>query len=153
MCEDFLVSSEKLRKLIDGVHAINPEVKVVKTIFRPRPLDDLSGKKVFLASTAPPGALELKAEHLETAYGAKVVASSPHLADRDRLVSDLESAREADVLVTELKAAGVDTVSVYAEKNDKELVYLENVPVALEGNLEDEIDGLEALARRRRESR
>lgn len=153
MCEDFLVSSEKLRKLIDGVHAINPEVKVVKTIFRPRPLGDLSGRRVFLASTAPPGALEVKAEHLETVFGARVVASSPNLADRDRLAADLDGARDAEVLVTELKAAGVDTVSVYAEKNDKELVYLENVPVALDGDLEEEIDGLEALARRRRERR
>jgi cyclic 2,3-diphosphoglycerate synthetase len=79
-----------------------------------------------------------------------VVGYSPHLANRPRLTEDLESAREADVLVTELKAAGVDTVSLFAKENDKEIVYLENVPVGLDGaSLAEEIDRLAGLAQNR----
>lgn len=154
MCEEFLVSSEKLRRLTDGALSINPDVKVVKTVFRPRPLDDLSGRKVYITSTAPPEATRIQAEHLAGERGAVVVGASPHLADRAKLASDLESAHEADVLVTELKAAGVDTVSRFAEKHDKELVYLENEPVSLDGSsLEDEIDHLADVARRRANGR
>jgi cyclic 2,3-diphosphoglycerate synthetase len=149
MCEEFQVSSDKLRKLIDGVFSINPEVKVVKTVFRPRPLGDLSERKVFLTSTAPAGALEVQAEYLESEYGARVVGKSANLADRAKLEADLDGAGEAEVLVTELKAAGVDTVSLFAERSARELVYLENLPVALEGSLEEEMDRLEKVARAR----
>jgi len=147
MCEEFQVSSDKLRKLIDGALLINPEVKVLKTVFRPRPLGDLSERKVFLTSTAPTGALQVQVEHLEAEFGARVVGSSGNLADRSKLTADLERARDADVFVTELKAAGVDTVSRFASGNGKELVYLENLPVALEGNLEEEMDLLVRIAR------
>lgn len=147
MCQEFLVSSEKLRRLIDGVLCINPEVKVVKTVFRPRPLGDLDGRKVFLASTASPRGLQEQAEHLESEFGALIVGKSHHLADRALLERDLEGAAGAEVMVTELKAAGVDTVSLYARKSGKELAYIENLPVALEGSLEEEIDRLEKIAR------
>lgn len=154
MCEEFLISSERLRRLTDGVQSINPGIKVVKTVFRPRPLDDLNGRKVYITSTAPPEVAKSQAEHLKSQRGAYVVGISWHLADRAKLVRDLESALKADVLVTELKAAGVDTVSRFAKKNDKELVYLENEPVSLDGeSLEDEIDHLAAIARDRADGR
>jgi cyclic 2,3-diphosphoglycerate synthetase len=153
MCDEFQVSSEKLRRLIDGVLSINPEVKVVKTAFRPRPLGDLSGRKVFVASTAPPPALELQVRHLEEEHGAKVVGASPNLADRERLEADLDEAAGAEVLATELKAAGVDTVSLRAKRSGQELVYLENLPVALEGELGPEIDRLKETACVRFETR
>lgn len=111
MCEEFLASSEKLRKLINGILAVNPEVKVQKTVFRPRPLGDLKGKTVFLASTAPGPGLRVQADYLESEYGAEVIGGSANLADRERLRADLEGTG-ADVLVTELKAAGVDVVSM-----------------------------------------
>jgi cyclic 2,3-diphosphoglycerate synthetase len=150
MCEEILVSSEKLRKLIDGVCSINPEVKVVKTVFKPRPLGELRERKVFLTSTAPPEAIGRQVRHLADEYGARIVGSSANLADRKRLATDLAGAREAEVLATELKAAGVDTVSLFAKENNKELVYLENLPVAIGGDdLEGEIDHLAALARQR----
>ena len=147
MCEEILVSSEKLRKLIDGVCSINPEVKVVKTVFRPRPLGELRERKVFLTSTAPPAAIGGIQRHLEQEYGAGIVGASANLADRKRLAADLAGAREAEVLLTELKAAGVDTVSLFAKENNKELVYLENLPVAVDGDsLDVEIDHLAAAA-------
>jgi cyclic 2,3-diphosphoglycerate synthase len=153
MCEDFLVSSEMLRKLIDGVFSINPEVKVVKTVFRPRPLGELRGRSVYLVSTAPRQAAERQARHIAEEHGATVIGTSSNLSDRKRLSADLEASAEAEVLLTELKAAGVDTVSAFAEEKGKELVYLENFPVPLDGDLGIEIDRLETLARKRSESR
>jgi cyclic 2,3-diphosphoglycerate synthetase len=149
ICEDFLAPSDKLNKLIDGILSINPNAKVVKTVFRPRPIGDLQGKKIFLTSTAPREAVDVQAGHLAREYGAVVVGSSPNLADRRRLETDLAGAAGADALVTELKAAGVDTVSVFAKRQGKELIYIENIPVSLDGNLEEEIDHLVALARER----
>ena len=149
MCEDFQVSSDKLSKFIDGVLSINPEVQVVKTVFRPRPLGDLDGRKVYLVSTAPQAGVDYQSEHLEKQYGAVVVGKSSNLANRSRLEEDLLDASEAEVLVTELKAAGVDTVSLHARNVDKKLVFLENVPVALEGNLEEETDRLKKIAQER----
>ncbi len=153
MCEEFQVSSEKLRRLVDGALSINPEVKVVKTVFRPRPLGDLNGRKVFIASTAPPLGLDTQAEHLEKEFGALVIGKSPHLADRAALARDLEGAGDVEVFATELKAAGVDTVSRLAAESGRQLVYLENVPVELDGVLEEEIDILENKAQERYLSR
>ncbi len=149
MCDDFLVSSDSQLELIGGIQAVNPEVKVLRTVFRPRPLGEVEGRRLFLASTAPPRAVEAQCEHLEREFGAVVVGSSPNLADRKKLSADLERARDAEVLATELKAAGVDTVSARAESEGKELVYIENVPVALEGGLEEEIENLERITRDR----
>jgi len=153
MCEDSLVSIEKLRKLVDGILSINPEVEVVKTVFRPRPVGDLEGRKVFLASTAPSEAVSIQGRYLEEEYGAVMVGESSNLADRLRLEDDLRRAAEAEVLLTELKAAGVDTVSLFAERTGKELVYMENLPVAVDGSLEKAIDCLEVLARERFQGR
>jgi cyclic 2,3-diphosphoglycerate synthetase len=149
ICEDFLASGDRVRKLIDGILSINPKAKVVKTVFRPRPIGDLQGKKIFLTSTAPGEAVDVQAGHLAEEYGAVVVGTSSNLADRRRLEKDLEGSAGAEVLVTELKAAGVDTVSMFTERQGKELIYIENVPVSLDGNLEEEIDYLVGLARGR----
>ena len=146
MCEDFLVSSEKLRRLKDGIQSVNPGAKVIKTVFRPRPLGDIEGSMAFLTSTASGPAVQFQAKYLEERYGATVVGTSSNLADRRRLEEELENAVGADVFVTELKAAGVDTVSFFAARNGKRLVYLENVPVPLEGNIDRELNYLEALA-------
>lgn len=151
MCDDFQVSSDELRSLIDGVLSINPGAKVVRCVFRPRPLGDLDGSKVFLASTAPGPAVEIQASYLAREYGATVLGSSAGLSDRRRLEEDLRGppAAGADVFVTELKAAGVDTVSTVARREGKRLVYIENVPVSLHGNLDEELRHLESLARER----
>jgi cyclic 2,3-diphosphoglycerate synthetase len=149
MCEDFLVSSEKIRKFKDGVQSINPGVKVVTTVLRPRPLGDLEGSMAFLTSTASGRAVEIQAKYLEEKYGATILGASSNLADRSRLERDLEAAAGADVLVTELKAAGVDTVSMFARQRGKRLIYIDNVPVSPEGNLERELNSLDALARKR----
>ncbi|MDD5748589.1 MAG: cyclic 2,3-diphosphoglycerate synthetase [Actinomycetota bacterium] len=147
MCEESLVSTKKLQKLRDGILSINPLVKIVETVFRPRPVGDIRGKRVFLVTSAKEKAASFQAEHLEIECGAKVLGFSHRLADRESLKTDLEDARGADVIVTELKAAGVDTVSLFAKENEQELVYLDNVPVSVGGDLDAELDHLEESSR------
>jgi len=149
MCEEFQVSSRKLQRLRDGILSINPEASVIEVVFRPRPLGDIDGKTAFLVTTASKDAAQVQAEHLERFYGARIIGFSSNLADRARLARDIKESPRAQVLLTELKAAGVDTVSLFAKKEKKELIYIENVPFVRKGNLEEEIERLERLARMR----
>ncbi len=73
------------------------------------------------------------------------------LADRSRLADDVRrAADEADVFLTEIKAAAVDVVAEAADAAGKELVFCDNEPVALQGDLGEAVDGLAALAAERR---
>ncbi len=153
MCEDFLVPGRKIQRLVDGIKSINPEARVLKTVFRPRPLGDIRGRKVFLTSTAPDRAVQIQVKHLEKKYKADVVGSSANLANRKKLRDELKDLRGAEVLVTELKAAGVDTVSCMAKEMGIDLVYMDNIPVSIEGNLDEEIGKLLSVARERCQKR
>lgn len=153
MCEDFLVPSSKLQRLVDGIKSINPEARVLKTVFRPRPLGDIRGRRIFLTSTAPDRAVQIQVQHLEEEYAADVVGSSANLANRKELRDDLKDLRGAEVLVTELKAAGVDTVSSKAKELGLDLVYMENVPVSIGGELDEEIRRLLLVAEERCQKR
>ena len=69
------------------------------------------------------------------------------LADRARLAPEVaRAAREADVFLTEIKAAAVDVVAEGAAAAGRELVFCDNEPVALEGDLGAAVDRLAALA-------
>ena len=149
MCEKSLISEEELLELEDGIMAINPRLRVVRTAFRPRPLKNISGKRVFLASTASGEILDIQKSYLEEEYDCRVVGMSPYLSDRAKLKVDIEETVDADTLVTELKAAAVDVVSRAGVETGREVVYLENFPVSVKGNLEAEIDYLERIAWRR----
>jgi len=50
------------------------------------------------------------------------------------------------VFLTEIKAAAVDVVAEAAEAAGRELVFCDNEPVALEGDLGATVDRLAALA-------
>jgi cyclic 2,3-diphosphoglycerate synthetase len=65
---------------------------------------------------------------LESRHGAHVVGWTSHLSERARLAEDLDRLPEADVLVTELKAAAVDVATRAALERDMEVVYCDNRP-------------------------
>jgi cyclic 2,3-diphosphoglycerate synthetase len=90
------------------------------------------------------------AAHLES-YGATVVGHSSALANRTRLASELAAAGQADVLVTELKAAAVDLATGYALERGMGVVYSDNQLVVTDGDLllEDLVRSLAELARKR----
>jgi len=112
--------------------------KVVRTVFRPHPLDDISGKRIWFGTTAIERAGPALRQHLEGAYGCDVVAVSHALADRDALRRDLEARageeRQADALVVELKAAAVDVVTRWGAERGLEVIYLDNRPQTVGGD-------------------
>ena len=80
-------------------------------------------------------------------HGADVVLVSTGLADRRRLALDVaRAAKEADVFLTEIKAAAVDVVAEAAAAAGRELVFCDNEPVAGDGDLGALVDELERLA-------
>lgn len=129
MAEEPFVSPHKLQQLHKGIKRINSDAVVLNAIFRPHPLKSVHGRKVFLVSTAPEAAGPLMEGYLREKEECIVVGRSHALSNRKVLRKELEGSRNADVLLTELKAAAVDTVADFARKKGKEIVYFHNIPV------------------------
>jgi cyclic 2,3-diphosphoglycerate synthetase len=128
------VGPEDLTRLTSHVHRLKPDARIVVTDFRPVPLGDVRGRKVYFATTAPPAVGSALASHLEEAFGCAVVGRTHRLADRVGLAEDLEEAPPFEVLVTELKAAAVDVAADRAAARGAEVVFADNRAVTLEGD-------------------
>jgi cyclic 2,3-diphosphoglycerate synthetase len=108
------------------------------------------------APSPPPGAIpfELRPEPVETIPGDARVAVlttgatlvheipepllvSTNLARRSALGADLDRAagENADVYLTELKAAAIDTVAMRARKEGARVVFIRNRPVGIDDAL------------------
>jgi cyclic 2,3-diphosphoglycerate synthase len=98
----------------------------VETVLRPTPLESVAGRRVFYVTTAPETAGELLVDHLQTAHGATVTGISHNLARRPQLAQDLERIGGADVVLVELKAAGVDVVARAALERGLDVVFCDN---------------------------
>jgi len=148
---------DKVEKLEKAVKEIKPSVKVTRVVFRPEPLGNIRGKRVFFASTAKKHDIEeVIVPYLERTYGCKVVYYSPHLSNRPKLREDLQKGlKDADVLLTELKAAAVDVATREALKLGKEVVYVNYVPKSVGGDVDIEsgVKELVELAMKRFEDR
>lgn len=129
-CEPPLADEAKVEAMVEAVHELRSDIPVFRTVFRPRPLEDVSGARVFLAVTAPAAILPRLCEYLEQKYRCHVVGASPHLSNRPKLRQDLANAAEFDVLLVELKAAGVDVGARTALAKGKRTVFIDNEPVA-----------------------
>lgn len=125
--------------------------KVVCTVLRPHPLSDVSGKKIWLGTTAHERAGPALQRHLEETYGCKVASSSHALARREALRADLDATRGVDAVVVELKAAAVDVVTRWGMERGVEVIYLDNRPetVGGDGPLEDLLEEVADLAAER----
>jgi cyclic 2,3-diphosphoglycerate synthetase len=135
MAEEPFASPLKIQELSERIKRINDDIVVLKTVFRPHPLKPIRDKRVFLVATAPEEAGALLRDYLEMEEGCVVVGSSHHLSDRGYLEEELRGAVEADVLLTELKAAAVDVVARFARERGKETVFFHNLPVPLAGEM------------------
>jgi cyclic 2,3-diphosphoglycerate synthetase len=131
----FAESGERLARLRRRIATLRPDLQVIATSMRPRPLVPVAGKKVALFTTAPGQALRPLAEHLERAHGAEVVHVSGSLARRDALAAELAQI-EAEVFLVELKAAAVDVVIEEAVRRGCEIALVDNELVPLEGESE-----------------
>ena len=126
--------SENLSALRSPVRRYLDDAAFIVTDFVPVPLEDIRGKEAFYTTTAPPAVVERLIRRLEADHGCRVVGWSARLADRAGLVEDLDAVQGYDVLLTELKAAAVDTAVARALDRGAEVVFVDNRAEAVEGS-------------------
>ena len=126
--------SENLSALRSPVRRYLDDAAFILTDFVPVALEDIRGKEVFYATTAPLTVVERLIRRLEADHGCTVVGWSARLADRAGLVEDLDAVQGYDVLLTELKAAAVDTAVARALDRGAEIVFVDNRAEAVEGS-------------------
>ena len=111
------------------------DIQVVRTVFRPVPTRSVQGAGVYVATTAPTLAAEAIRGHLEEEHGCRVVGMSHSLGDRIRLRDELdEVGKGVDTLLCEIKAAGIDVAARWAVGRGLEVVFMDNVPVGVDGD-------------------
>ncbi|MCE5329117.1 2,3-diphosphoglycerate synthetase [bacterium] len=125
-CEEPIADAEKIEDLENNIKLFNSSAKVYKSIFRPVPLGSLESKKVIIAMTAK-NIIENKIKnYIEKNYHCLVTGITFNLSNRPLLKKDLESFKDFDVILTELKAASVDVVTDFAIGSGKEIIYMNN---------------------------
>ena len=133
-----MCSHEKIREIEEFVAEINPDAVVISTVFRPKPLDDISGKRVLFATTAPEEVKDKLVDYLEENFRCKVIGTTSHLSNRPLLREDMQKYMDdADVMLTELKAAAVDVATKDAIAHGLEVVYCDNIPVPINDTYPD----------------
>jgi cyclic 2,3-diphosphoglycerate synthase len=143
MCEKPFASPSQISSIVSYIRDANSgpglrgdlqrETRVAATVLRPAPSDPLEGASVFVATTAPEAAGEQLKTYLETHEKCRVVAITHSLSDRNRLERELQAMEGADVLLCEIKAAGVDIAIRRALEAQIRVAYLDNVPQAIDG--------------------
>lgn len=124
---------------------VRPGIPVVRAVLRPRPLDDVRGRRIAFFGTAPPAQHESIAAHLGDTHGAIVVHVSGNLSDRSALREELRHV-DAEVFVVEVKAAAIDVVAAEAARIGVPVVLAANDVIPRDG--EPDFDGIvERLAR------
>ena len=126
--------SENLSALRSPVRRYLDDAAFISTDFVPVALEDIRGKEAFFATTAPSAVVERLIRRLEADHGCRVVGWSARLADRAGLVEDLDAVQGYDVLLTELKAAAVDTAVPIALDRGAEVVFVDNRAEAVDGS-------------------
>ena len=129
MSEEPMAGPEKVDYLVKAISEVRPELLVIPTVFRPRPVGNIEGIKIGYVSTAPPAVLDKLSRHLEEHYGCEVVAASGNLSDRTRLAEDLDAMSGVEAYLTEIKAAAVDVVTRRGSEEGKPVLYCDNDPV------------------------
>ncbi|MCA1671471.1 MAG: hypothetical protein LC799_04470 [Actinobacteria bacterium] len=110
-----------------GVRGLAPGVRVVHTVFRPFPLEPISGRRVFYVSTAPNSALALMAEYLGREHGGgKVIGTSNRLADRRALRADLEEIAGCRHRVGRAEGGAVNLVVKTAVERGMDVTFCDN---------------------------
>jgi cyclic 2,3-diphosphoglycerate synthetase len=139
-CEEPLAGEEEVDKLRRAIAEVSQDIPVLQTIFRPRPVSDVSGRRVAYFSTAPAGAHARLREHLKREHGAEIVHVSGNLSRRAELRADLASleARSAELYLVELKAAAIDVVAETAAERGVPVVLCDNEVHTVDGESLDE---------------
>ena len=138
-CEEPLADEDRIQKLRRAIAEVS-DVPVLQTIFRPRPVSDVRGRRVAYFSTAPAGSHARLREHLHREHGAEIVHVSGNLSRRAELRADLASleARSAELYLVELKAAAIDVVAETAAERGVPVVLCANEVRTVDGESLDE---------------
>jgi len=138
LCEPPSADMAKVELVDKAIRDGNPSIKVVWTVFRPRPLTSIEDKKVIALTTAAREARETIVQHLCAVHGCEMLTMMHSLSNRARLKRDLAAAirefPEADVLLTELKAASVEIATKVGLENGLEVVFMDNSPESVGGD-------------------
>ena len=132
MCEEPMADGARIDAVERSVRTLKPGIRVVRTVFRPKPLGSLANKRVVFATTAPPSVERKLRVYIEEEYHCAVVGLSSNLSRRPALRSELSvllEPKKVDTLLTELKAAAVDVATAMALERGIEVVYADNVPL------------------------
>jgi cyclic 2,3-diphosphoglycerate synthase len=129
MSEEPMARPEMVDGLVKAIGEVRPDLPVIPTVFRPRPVGEIAGLRIGYVSTAPPAVLDTLSRHLEEHYGCEVIAASGSLSDRTRLAEDLDEMSGVEAYLTEIKAAAVDVVTRRGSEEDKPVFYCDNDPV------------------------
>lgn len=141
MCEEPFGSPFQISEITSQVRTafrgdgMSDEIRVIRTVFRPAPTRSVEDQKVFVATTAPKEASQSITKHLEEEHGCKVVGMTHSLSDRSKLEEEIADVKkEADILLCEIKAAGIDVATRSALAGHLDVVYMDNVPVGIDGD-------------------
>lgn len=140
MCEEPFGSPSQISEITSQVRTAwgprdGDEIRVVRTVFRPAPTRPIEGHNVFVATTAPKEAAQLISMHLEEQHDCKVIGMTHALSDRSKLQEDIGNlGKEADIFLCEIKAAGIDVATRAALAAGTDVVYMDNVPVGIDGD-------------------
>ncbi len=139
MCEPPMADEDKVAAVNEALREVNPAIEVADIVFRPRPLGDISGRRVMAVMTAPADMIEgTLAPFMEREFGCSVVGWSGNLSNRPRLREDLaEHLPRADTVLVEVKAAAIDVATREAMERGLDVVYMDNEPLVVGGDIED----------------
>jgi len=145
-CEEDVATTQELESITEKIRQIKPGLKIVQTVFRPKPTMDISNEKVFFTTTAPAWVSKRLVDFLEENYKCEVVGVSHHLSNRKKLREDIEEKMGKFTLVlTELKAAAVDVSTEVTAELGIKVAYCDNIPVTVGGDGEL-VDALVSIA-------
>jgi cyclic 2,3-diphosphoglycerate synthase len=135
MAEEPLATPERVAAVRAGVRDVKPDVPVIATVLRPRPVDPVAGRRVAFFSTSPAAIHDRLRAQLEDEHHAEVSFVSGSLARREDLRAELDSpaVRAAELYLVEIKAAAIDVVAEVAKERDVPVVFADNQVVPLEG--------------------
>lgn len=137
MCEEPMASPEKIIEITRFIQYLNPDAKIVQTVFRPKPLTTIENKRVLYATTAPEKMKLTLEQYLQNHYQCEVVGSSHSLSNRPKLRQELNEIfeeKQVDTILVEVKAAAIDVVTQFGVEKGIEVVYADNIPQQISGN-------------------
>jgi cyclic 2,3-diphosphoglycerate synthetase len=162
MCEHPFVSSSQISAITSRIRAAwrpagrpaedRREIRVARSVFRPTPTRSVEGARAFVATTASESGRESIRSHLEGEHGCRVIGITNRLSDRPQLLRELKAIRKgsADLLLCEIKAAGIDTATRWALNEGLDVVFMDNVPFGIDGDDPGElVDSVAELAQKR----